>query len=376
MVEFLKQPGDQVVRDEPIYVMETDKATTDVESPYDGTLVEWTAEPGTVLEIGSEVGKMEVADGVQEMPAGHEPTSSDDQEAAAGPEIQAVSREKSNVVIPPRTRKYLKEKGLLDQVDQIPVSGSKMMPDDVDRYLASMGTQSDSGGFAPESNDQFEDIGLPKNQISLNYRLVRGASACVPVTVMQAVCWDAIDQARSEAKQLAGSDAPSAFAMMLSCVVQTLKDYPRLRSTLVGDGRYYRTYRHVNLGVAVGLPGDELVTAVVPAADKLNREEFFASLKEAIADARDGNDQADASVATTVSNIGSAGMRWGIPAIVSPGVATLAVGECYNRPVPDGNGFRFEKSVDLTLSFDHRVMNGVGAAEFMNDLRNRIELYS
>ena len=51
LVEFIKQPGDQIKRDEPIYVMETDKATTDVESPYDGTLVEWTAEPGTVLEI-------------------------------------------------------------------------------------------------------------------------------------------------------------------------------------------------------------------------------------------------------------------------------------------------------------------------------------
>ena len=55
LVEFLKQPGDVVKRDEPIYVMETDKATTDVESPYAGTLVEWTVDPGSVLEIGAEI---------------------------------------------------------------------------------------------------------------------------------------------------------------------------------------------------------------------------------------------------------------------------------------------------------------------------------
>ena len=55
LVEFLKQPGDVVKRDEPIYVMETDKATTDVESPYDGKLVEWTVETGTVLQIGAEI---------------------------------------------------------------------------------------------------------------------------------------------------------------------------------------------------------------------------------------------------------------------------------------------------------------------------------
>ena len=69
LVEFLKQPGDSIKRDDPIYVMETDKATTDVESPYDGTLVEWTVETGSVLEIGTEIAKMEVADGVKEMPA-------------------------------------------------------------------------------------------------------------------------------------------------------------------------------------------------------------------------------------------------------------------------------------------------------------------
>ena len=73
LVEFLKQPGDEVQRDDPIYVMETDKATTDVESPYSGKLVKWTVETGTVLEIGAEIGKMEVAEGVKEMPVGHGP---------------------------------------------------------------------------------------------------------------------------------------------------------------------------------------------------------------------------------------------------------------------------------------------------------------
>ena len=58
LVEFIKNPGDKVERDEPIYVMETDKATTDVESPYSGKLVEWTVEPGTVLSIGAEIGKI------------------------------------------------------------------------------------------------------------------------------------------------------------------------------------------------------------------------------------------------------------------------------------------------------------------------------
>ena len=381
LVEFIKQPGDQVQRDEPIYVMETDKATTDVESPYDGTIAEWTAEPGTVLEIGSEVGKMEVAEGVKEMPAGHGPVTDETAPSDHAEETskKSVSEEKpsaarrADTVIPPRTKKYLKEKGLLDQADQIPVSGKKMMPADVDRFLESQKTS--TTGFQPESNEDFKDSELPKSQITLNYRLLRGTSTCVPVTVMQTVSWEAISKARAEAKQQLGEDAPSGFTMLLSCVVASLAKFPKLRSSLVGDGKYLRTFKHVSLGIAVGLPGDELLTAVVQRADTLDTNEFNQAVKTQIDKARGGEDQADASVAVTVSNIGSAGMRWGIPAIVAPGVATIAVGEVFDEPIPDGDGFRFRKAAELTLSFDHRIMNGVGAAEFMNDLKQRIESF-
>ncbi|MEE2639957.1 MAG: 2-oxo acid dehydrogenase subunit E2 [Planctomycetota bacterium] len=393
LVEFLKHPGDSVQRDEPIYVMETDKATTDVESPYDGILAEWTAAPGTVLPIGSEVGKMEVAEGVREMPAGHGPPETESTETkTAEAELQnrengsaassPGSRQRTAVVIPPRTKKYLKEKGLLDFADQIPVAGKKMMPEDVDRYMAagsgtgSSPTNDQETSFQPQSNDNFSDSEIPRSQITLNYRLQRGVSTCVPVTVMRTVCWDAIANARSQAKAEHGEKAASAFSMMLSCVVGAIQQHPKLRTTIVGDGRFLRTFHDVNLGIAVGLPGDELVTAVVPRANQLEGMEFHRSVKAQIDLARQGTDQADASVPVTVSNIGSAGMRWGIPAVVSPGIATIAVGEVYDLPVPEGDSFRFRKSADLTLSFDHRVLNGVGAADFMNELAGRIESFS
>ncbi|OWU65142.1 MAG: pyruvate dehydrogenase complex dihydrolipoyllysine-residue acetyltransferase, partial [Armatimonadetes bacterium Cent15-Ar3] len=65
IVGFLKQPGDKVRRDEPIYQMETDKAVMDVESPYEGTLVEWLAAVDDVVPIGFEVGRMRVSDDVE-----------------------------------------------------------------------------------------------------------------------------------------------------------------------------------------------------------------------------------------------------------------------------------------------------------------------
>ena len=66
-------------------------------------------------------------------------------------------------------------------------------------------------------------------------------------------------------------------------------------------------------------------------------------------------------------------MRIGIPAIVAPAVATLALGESFAHPVPDGDSFKFKTMITATLSFDHRIANGVGAANFMNDVKSKIQ---
>ena len=273
LVEFLKKPGDEVKRDDHIYVMETDKATTDVESPYSGTLVEWTVDTGTVLEIGAEIGKMEVAEGVKEMPVGHGPPdagagvhSSGGGAATAVAMAPRKAAKRTKIQIPPRTRKYLKEHGLLDVADEIPCSGSKLMPDDVDAYLAA------GGGSSTVLPDAYEVVALPKSQITLNYRLVRGTQVCVPVTVMNEIDWSAIQIARDKVRDSGG---PTGFAMACWCVVQALKSHDKFRSVMSRDGKNLNVFHHVNLGIAVALPGDEMVTAVVRDADELDGDAFF-----------------------------------------------------------------------------------------------------
>ena len=367
LVEFLKQPGDTIKRDEPIYVMETDKAVTEVESPYEGTLVEWVVEPNSVLPIGTEVAKMDVADGVREMPMAHGPEATGTVPSFDG----ATVPNKPSVPIPPRTRKYLKEKGLLDVADQIPASGGKLMIEDVDRYLAEKG----GGASVGQGSEQFDITELPPQQIALNFRLVRGVQSCVPVTGMADVNWTAIAAARQQAK--AAGRPITSFAMLCWCIVGALKKYPRFRSTLTSDGRTLRTYHHVHLGIAVARPGDELITAVVRDADTLTREDFFEAMVRQVKLARDGQDQVDESTTFTVSNIGKAGLRVGIPAVVPPAVATLAVGEVRSVPVPaEATGFEFQKQATMSLTFDHRVINGVGAGQFLTDLRTSAESFT
>ena len=254
----------------------------------------------------------------------------------------------------------------MDVVDEIPFTGSKLMPEDVDAYLAAQG-----GGEV--SSELYETTPLPMSQITLNYRLSRGTQVCVPVTVFNEIEWTTIAAAR---EQVRDSGGPTGFAMACWCIVQALKKHDKFRSVMSSDGKSLKVFHGVNLGVAVALPGDEMVTAVVQGADKMDKDAFYTALSSAIESARDGKDQADESTTVTVSNIGKAGMRAGIPAIVAPAVATLALGETYAQPVPDGDSFTFKSMIMATLSFDHRIANGVGAANFMNDVKSEIEGYS
>jgi pyruvate/2-oxoglutarate dehydrogenase complex dihydrolipoamide acyltransferase (E2) component len=386
LVQFHKQPGDTVRRDEAIYVMETDKATTDVESPYAGRLVEWLVKEGTVLPIGTQVATMEVQDSVSDTPTpshlgtghsslGSNSTGKEVAQSAQGLDLDFDLDEDSanssgSISIPPRTRKLLKEKGLLDIAASIPRRGNKLMPEDVERFMESQ-TQSASSPEVP--HDLYDEAPVSKQQITLNYRLHRSVQTTVPVTLVCEIDWTALHSARRQIKESSGKQ--TGFAMMLWCVVQALAKHPRFRTSLVGDSTVYRTYKQVNLGVAVALPEDSLVTAAIHGADQMTRDVFFQILAQKIELARQRVDQADPSITMSVSNIGTASMRLGIPAIVSPAVATLALGEVFDAPVPKGDGFAFQKRALLTLAFDHRIINGVGAAAFMNDLKDLIQRF-
>ncbi len=220
---------------------------------------------------------------------------------------------------------------------------------------------------------EFQETPVSKDQQKLNYRLVRGTQICVPVVITSEVDWRALEACHQRLKESAGDAAPKAFTLMLWCVVRAMEKHPKFRSTLVNNGTVLRTFENVNLGIAVALPNDLLVTAVVQDAQKLSWTAFADAVRGQIAAAREGTDQANASTTVMVSNMGSVGVRSGIAAVVPPAVATMTLGETFERPVPTADGFTFAKTATICVTFDHRVVNGAGAAQFMNDLKQEIE---
>ncbi len=373
LVAFLKKPGDSVKRDEPLYQMETDKAVMDVESPYDGVIEEWTVKENTILPIGAEIGKMKVAEGVKEMAAGHGPPPKAAVQTPVAAAVSAPSGPPRNRDIPPRTRRYLKEKGLLDVAMQIPSRGTKLTPEDVDAFLGGSSAAAASP-VALKSTTDYDEFELSARQRNLSSRLARGAQLCVPGTIMVECRWDKIESARETLKASQHEFQPSAFTMMAYCVSQAMAAHPKFRSTIPNPDTI-RTYRGANLGIAVALPGDELVTAVVPNSDQLDWKSFANAVRQQIELARNGKDQATEATTLSITNMSAFGLRNAVPVVVSPSVATLFLGEAYWQPVPKMGGFDFVRMVVLSLTFDHRVINGVGAANFINDVKRRIESF-
>lgn len=340
VVELLKKPGDPVQRDEPIYSMETDKAAMEVESPHEGVLAEWLVKEGDVLEIGALIARIETTDG---------------ETATEGSPARETAAPASAPVIPPRTRAYGREKGLSDaELRQIPAASGKLMPADIDTWLGTPATAPEGTGSA-----EYTDRKLSPQQRTFLYRLRRSANV-VPAVAKRTMPWSSVPAAAEAFAARGGGLEPTSFQTFAFCAARALREHPRFRSIFVGEDTV-REYEHANLGIAVGTTEGYLSTAVVHSADSLDYTTFVTDLQASIAECRAGVDQADESTQFYLTYMHpSYEIIDAIPVLVAPAAAILFVGAPFEQAgVP---------TVNLVLVFDHRLIQGLEAAEFLKTL--------
>ena len=98
------------------------------------------------------------------------------------------------------------------------------------------------------------------------------------------------------------------------------------------------------------------------------------AVRAAIEKARQGTDQASDVMQISLTNMAGAGVRFGIPVLVAPSVATIFIGEPYDEAYPlAGGGIGFRRTASMVMTFDHRISNGIGAANFLADIRKRVD---
>ena len=371
IVRLLKAPGDTILRDEPVYEMETDKAVTEVESPCAGTLESWAVEADAIVAIGDVVGCIATdSPPVTAGEPGHDRAPGLDAHRAR---TAAPKRDGGRNIIPPRTRVYAQRLGITDEeLQTIPAAGKRLLPTDIDRHIKSRGAPA-----APSEDPEFEDVAMSARQRTLFYRLTRAQAQVVPGTIEVEVAWEPIKKAHRLFKNRASADnpVPSRSLLVAWCIVQAMAQHAKFRSVVM-DVNTVRCYRHANIGIAVALPDDELTTAVVAQADRLSFEEFMRRARTQIAKAREeGQDQASETVVhVAFSSMEAFGLFTAVPVVVSPSVATIFLGAPHAvvEAGPDG-ALATQRVTHMTMTFDHRVINGVAAANFMIDVRRRVE---
>lgn len=388
ILRFLKQPGDPVAQDEPIYEMETDKAIMEIESPAAGVLEAWTAREDEVVPIGTVIGRITTES------RGERQAASEEAKPLSPPDSRPpIPEGLPNRLVPPRTKAYAREKGLSDAVllRLAEAAGGKLLPEAIDRYLQAEQEKGRKGaGEKPEHRaptaerraPEYEDVPIPPPQRTLVYRMQRGTQAVIPATMEMPVEWSAVEAVREQFRQRETTPSlrqegsrvePTQFLLFAWCVAQAAKSHPRFRSALLNETTL-RQYAHLHLGIAVARPGDELLLARVPDADALSFGEFVAAAQDAIRRARDGEDQAADAMPLSLTNMAGTGVRRGTPVVVAPAVGTLFIGTPYDEAYPlPGGGVGFRRMASMVLTFDHRIVNGKGAADFLTEVKQRVE---
>jgi pyruvate/2-oxoglutarate dehydrogenase complex dihydrolipoamide acyltransferase (E2) component len=325
IVSFERRVGDKVAKGEVLYSVETDKSVVELESPLDGVLSEWSVAEGDIVPIGGLVAVLANGAGGDPLPA-----------AAA-------------VAVPPRTRAYAREKGLTDaEVAAVAAAdGRKLYPADIDAFLG-------AGGRAPKG---YRDRPLSPAQKVLNYRFRRSADLVIATSLSVEIDGAAFQQ-RGDGEGPGWQSNIQQFAHAVAAVAVA---HPAMRSVLIGEDAL-REHEHVNIGVAVARPNGDLVTAAVKAAETLSPEDFIRAYRHSMRAAVAKGDQADEDIHVVLTTLDEYGIEDAVPTLVAPANSAIFLGA--------RNRFGAHKVV---MVFDHRVMNGVAAAEFLAALRKRFE---
>ena len=408
--KWLKSAGDKVKMGEAILELETDKATMEVEAPADGTLDEVLAEEGAELPIGAVLARLKTdndASAAPAKPSGSVPKASEAPKPAqpAAPPAKPAATQKAS---PPPAQKAPSDTGA--RILASPLARRLARQHDID--LSGLSGSGPHGRIrkrdvmakadaqpASAARDQTQDQDAPAVAQPVAARGT-AASGAEPLSTMRGQIAASVTQSRqtipsfvldrfvetaaiARARAYLGPEAAQSGGVKLTFtdfLLQALADCLSLTPTMLNrytdEGGVPARVRggSVDIGLVVAVP-DGLVIPVLRDLGGKTLASIAASRQAAVQRARSGRlTQADyAPVAMSLSNIGRSGADR-FEAIISPGqTSILAVGREHDKVLPRNGGLGVGSGVNLTLSVDHRLIDGVTGGDFLGSLADRIE---
>jgi 2-oxoglutarate dehydrogenase E2 component (dihydrolipoamide succinyltransferase) len=405
ITKWLKKPGDKVQRDEPLFEISTDKVDAEIPAPASGVLQDIKVGEGNTVQVNTVVGTIagdgEPVAAISPKPAAAPPVPAPAKLEAAPPRTaapQAASEEEDHARSSPLVRKIARDHNI--NLSQVPGTGlgGRITKQDIMAFLerqesappappittpAPSPPVSRPAAAPPPATIPGDIVPMTQMRKIIAQRMIESRRTSAHVHSMFEVDMTRIVQLRNKTKAAFEQRHGARLTFMpffVRAAIIALQQFPIVNASVEGEAIRY--HRHVNVGIAVALDWG-LIVPVLKNADELN----FLGLQRGITDlgerARSKKlkpEEVEGST-FTITNPGQFGAVFGLPIINQPNSAILGVGGITKMPLvvtdADGNdSIAIRSVVHLTLGYDHRVIDGAVADQFMAFLRKTLENWS
>jgi 2-oxoisovalerate dehydrogenase E2 component (dihydrolipoyl transacylase) len=403
IVEWRVKVGDFVREDQPIADLMTDKATVEVSSPVHGTIVALRGAPGDTMAVGAELVVFDVAgegpaheDPAVEAepavpakrdektpaapPAQPEPAPAESVRASTGPVSEprlyafATRTAGEKPTASPAVRRRAAELGV--SLAFVPGSGpgGRIGHDDLDQFVAAKGAT--AGALRPPRDDSVEEIKIIGLRRKIAERMQDAKRRIPHIAYVEELDVTAVEELREHLNAQRSATRPklSLLPFLVRAMVRSIGRFPAINAHFDDAAVIVRRHRAVHIGIATQTPTG-LVVPVVRHAETLDIwqcAEEVARLAKAAREAKAARDELTGST-ITLSSLGALGGIVSTPVINSPEVAIIGVNKIVERPVVLRGQIVVRKMMNLSSSFDHRIIDGWDAASFIQDIKAGLE---
>lgn len=397
IVKWFVKAGDEIQEDDVLCEVQNDKSVVEIPSPVSGKVEEVMVEEGTVSVVGDTIVKIDApdAEGIQfkghdddEEPKQEEKAEETKEESAQESDKSEEVDDSKRVIAMPSVRKFARD----NDVNIKAVSGSgkngRILKEDVEAYLNG-GSTSEQGTTEEAQSASTEDTAtqtaqvpegaypetrekIPAMRKAIAKAMVNSKQTAPHVTLMDEIDVQELWNHRKKFKEVAAEQGTKLTFLpyVVKALVSALKKYPALNTEFDEENGEIVHKHYYNIGIAADTDRGLLVP-VVKNADHKSMFQISDEINELAVKARDGKLQANEmkGATCTISNIGSAGGQWFTPVINHPEVAILGIGRIAQKPIVKDGEIVAAPVLSLSLSFDHRQIDGATGQNAMNHIK-------
>ena len=397
--EILVKSGDRVTKDDSILVLESEKATMEIPSEFSGTVKEIFVKNGDQITTGQKLVSIEIGEDKTDTSDKKEakPAKSKEAEKESPKELSKVDKQpeikttetineysetlKAAPFASPSVRRFARELG----ADLILIKGTgpkgRILKEDVQQFIKDQLIGRPQIASKTQSEIDFSQWGeIEKVQLNKIRRITGERMTTAWQTVPQVTNFDKVDITELDdlrrSMQKINSEGNSKITLLpfiMKAVTRSLMEFPDVNASLAPNEQELILKKYYHIRIAVDTP-DGLTVPVIRNVDKKNIFELSNELVDISERARNKKIMPDELTGGTftISSLGGIGGTYFTPIVNSPEVAILGVSRATMEPVFDGTDFAGRLLLPLTLSYDHRVVDGALAARFMKFLNSQL----